>query len=139
MEKIIPVILYLFLAVVVVGIAGRLLRKTERGEGVFVSKREQILNVASLSSLDHTVVYFAVFRLEDGTEVDLKVREWVYGALKEGAVYDLTWKGMTLKTIDGDFSPAEEPETGGQPEEASAEEPETGGQPEEASEDSETK
>ena len=92
------VCLYIFLAVVVVGIAGRLLRKTEKGRGTFLGRRNQILKMASLSSLDRTMVWFASFRLSDGSEIDLKTSEWLSDTLREGREYDLTWKGMILKT-----------------------------------------
>ncbi|MCQ2425510.1 MAG: hypothetical protein MJ070_05140 [Lachnospiraceae bacterium] len=92
------VCLYIFLAVIVVGIAGRLLRKTEKGRGTFLGRRDQILKMASLSSLDRTTVWFATFRLSDGSEIDLKTSEQLSGSFHEGREYDLTWKGMILKT-----------------------------------------
>lgn len=92
------VCLYIFLAVILVGIAGRLLRKTEKGRGVFLGRRDQVLKMASLSSLDRTTVWFATFRLSDGSEIDLKTSEWVSDALRIGREYDLSWKGMILKT-----------------------------------------
>lgn len=91
------VCLYIFLVLIVVGIAGRLLRKTESGRGVFLGRRDQILKMASLSSLDRTTVWFVTFRMQDGSEMDLKTTEWVSDSLKEGNEYDLTWKGMILK------------------------------------------
>ena len=90
--------LYIFLAVIVVGIAGRLLRKTEKGRGTFLGRRDQVLKMASLTSLDRTTVWFATFRLSDGSEIDLKTSERISGSFREGREYDLTWKGMILKT-----------------------------------------
>ena len=91
------VCLYIFLAVIVVGIAGRLLRKTETGRGVYLGRRSQILKMASLTSLDRTTVWFVTFRMADGSETDLKTTERASDAFKEGNEYDLTWKGMILK------------------------------------------
>lgn len=110
MKDFLLICLYIFLAVIVVGIAGRLLRKTEKGRGTFLGRRDQVLKMASLTSLDRTTVWFATFRLSDGSEIDLKTSERISGSFREGREYDLTWKGMILKTAIPVKNEEEEPE-----------------------------
>ena len=50
----------------------------------------------SLEKTDSSWGYFATFRLENGEETELKVKEEDYPKLKEGTSLSITWQGDTL-------------------------------------------
>lgn len=59
-----------------------------------VERRKEVLERGS--SLWRFLVRF---RLEDGTEPELEVREEAYGALKEDACFRITWQADQLKAF----------------------------------------
>ncbi len=50
----------------------------------------------SLEKSDSSWAYLAKFRLENGEETELKVREEDYPKLKEGTSLSITWQGDAL-------------------------------------------
>lgn len=53
----------------------------------------------SLEKTDSSWGYFATFRLENGEETELKVKEEDYPKLKEGTSLSITWQGEALMSF----------------------------------------
>ena len=90
------VILLMFALVVIalgaVRLLGRSGEKTESASARVASKRSGTRERSRLYKTPATV-YFAVFRLEDGREVELSLEGADFAALREGARGTLTWRG----------------------------------------------